>query len=912
MKAQLGELGLYNKHLHSGIPSEYPQIMNYSPMKSKFFPTLMAAACLLAGAATASAADDGYHPKSEVRAAWMTTVRSLDFPLSVRAAGVEAEQLQKAEVVKYLDYMKSVGINCVFFHARPDADRFYAKNTYGDVTVDEPWSVYLTGQRGLAPTYDPLQFWIDEAHKRGMELHAWLNPYRYCNSTDSKARDDSFNPYTTPEDKRAFDAGLMIRHYASSNSTTYIIYNPGDERTIQRIADVCYVLSMNYDLDGILFDDYFYPDGIARDINAPDYEMYLNYKGEGGKLTFMNWRRDNVNRMVKKVYTTIKDAKPFMRFGISPAGAAGMGLKAEDGLPPLSDYCRASDWQYNGIASDPIAWLRDQSIDYVSPQLYWRTDHATNPFGPMSRWWAQVSAKFERHMFPSMNMDKVTVASNLSTYTSPEELCNQITLSRKAVEEFGGEPGVVFFRAAWVDGCQPNAFTTKVVEQNFSHQALMPEMTWQTAVDPGAVTNISRYGNTLTWRKYDGYRYSVYAVPSDEKTSFDRQSQYLLGFTYTNEFAIPEDKQAGYDFAVCVYDRGGHEFAASFAKTEDKTLAAPAVTAPQAGKDVENPVTFAWNAVQGAEYYIVEVAADAQMEDFIAKAETTGTECLSTEMNAALPGACTLYCRVHAVAPGYNDGVSEIVPFKINKLTITSPSNGATEQSLTPVIEWNTDTEVTVQISETTSFSGSLVVDENVTGTSFDVPEFTLAGNKTYYCRLVAASETSDVIEFRTAVAEVTVPGIAHPSAGGVLYSDEYVKVAPAPGAIAHTIEVSMDEEIETKYSYVSSNISPKTWCDDRTGSAIRIIGMKLIDGEKYYVHARAVFLDADGNKVYSPFSDTQWFIYNSAAGITDVKVDESDAPAVYYNLQGVRVDNPTSGVFIEVRAGHATKRVMK
>lgn len=873
--------------------------------------TSIIVACLLAGATAASATDDGLHPKSEVRAAWMTTVRSLDFPLSVRASGAEAEQKQKAEIVKYLDFMKSIGINCVFFHTRPDADRFYAKNTYGDVTVDDPWSVYLTGVRGLAPTYDPLQFWIDEAHKRGMELHAWLNPYRYCNSTDAKARDDSFNPYATPEDIRAFESGIMIRHYAASNATTYIIYNPGDERTIQRIADVCYVLSMNYDLDGILFDDYFYPDGIARDINAPDYEMYLDYKDGGGTLTFMNWRRDNVNRMVRKVYTTIKDAKPYMRFGISPAGAAGLGLKAEDGLPPLSDYCRANDWQYNGIASDPVAWLRDQTVDYVSPQLYWRTDHATNPFGPMSRWWAQVSAHFGRHMFPSMNMDKVTVASNLSTYTSPEELCNQITLSRKAVGEFGGEPGVVFFRAAWVDGCQPNGFTTKVMEQNFSQQALMPDMTWQTAEDPGAVTNISQFGNTLTWRKYDGYRYSVYAVPTANKADFDRQSEYLLGFTYTNEYTIPDDKLAGYDYAVCVYDRGGHEFAPSFAKTEETTLGSPTILTPEADSAVENPVKFSWSAVQDAEYYIVEVASDPQMQDYIALAQSSTTECVSTQMSAELPGACTLYCRVHAVAPGYNDGLSDIVPFTINKLTILAPANGATEQSLTPVIEWNSDTEVTVQISETTSFNTSLIVEETVNGTSYEVPENMLAGNKTYYCRLQTASETSDIVEFRTAVATVVVPGIAHPKNGGVLLANDHITLAPAAGAVAHTLEVSMDEEIETPYSYVSSNISSGTWADQNEASTIRILGMKLTDGEKYYVHARAVFLDADGNRVYSPFSDTQWFTYNAESGIPDVTVERSEIPAVYYNLQGVRVENPSQGIFIEVRDGKA-KRVLK
>lgn len=157
-------------------------------MKTKILTLIGASVLALAASAPVHADDDGIYPKSEVRAAWMTTVRSLDFPLSVKASGPEAEELQKAEIVKYLDFMKSVGINCVFFHARPDADRLYAKNSYGDVTVDEPWSVYLTGTRGLAPTYDPLEFWIDEAHKRGMEPPRMAQPlpllqlYRYPSS----------------------------------------------------------------------------------------------------------------------------------------------------------------------------------------------------------------------------------------------------------------------------------------------------------------------------------------------------------------------------------------------------------------------------------------------------------------------------------------------------------------------------------------------------------------------------------------------------------------------------------------------------------------------------------------------------------------------------------------------------------
>ena len=503
------------------------------------------------------------YPKREMRSTWVASL-GIDWP-TTRGTTASAITNQKSEAIKILDQLQKDGFNSVFLHVRPYADRIYAKNSWTDPKTGttykaaEPWSSYLTGKRGSAPSdtnYDPLEFWVEEAHKRGMELHAWINPYRIVNDLTG-----------TPEDQAV--ASWIISYQQSSTSSVQSRFNPALSQTIARIQNVCRVLTGNYDIDGIVFDDYFYPDGMGNltATTAPDYANYQDYKSKGGTMGIADWRRDNVNRMVKEVNATIKDIKPWVRFGISPAGAAGAGLKSSDNLPPLSQFCKASDYQYNSLASDPIAWLRNQSIDYISPQLYWVTTHSTNPFGPMTEWWSIVADHFGRHHFASHS---ISLLNDNNTEANRNDIIEQIRLSRDKAT--GGIFGSILYSTKTYMG---NAELQNMVRtQRFQHPATVPAMTWYNAKDLGKIEGLTLTGTTLSWTAKDNSRYVVYAVPSNVTNSAAASengglmADYIVGITYTNSATVPE---GDYRYGVAALDRYGNEWEVAFLGDADGT-----------------------------------------------------------------------------------------------------------------------------------------------------------------------------------------------------------------------------------------------------------------------------------------------------------------------------------------------------
>ncbi len=490
------------------------------------------------------------NPKREMRATWVSTAWRIDWPATA-GTSTTTVNAQKNEIVSTLDQLKKDGFNAVFFQVRPMADRLYAKNSWTDpktgtkYTVAEPWSAYVSGTRGTAAgsSFDPLQYWIDEAHKRGMELHAWVNPYRHPGSN------------SLTEDK---DVNSWLVYYNSK-----YIFNPALPQTVARIANVCRVLAGNYDVDGIVFDDYFYPEGMCSltGTDAPDYAQYKAYKDGGGTMTAPNWRRDCVNRMVAEVNAAIKAIKPWVRFGISPAGAAGAGRKSTDGIPPLSDYCKASDWQYASIGSDPIAWLRDGSIDYISPQLYWKTNHSTNPFGPMTEWWSVVAGKFGRHHYASLSLSFLG-ETDANTEANRQDVVDQIKLSRSKNHDVPSG-AVLFSNKAYINN---SSLKTMVAGQVYAKKAAVPAMTWYDAADPGLVSNLTLDGTTLAWDALDNVRYIVYAVPSsvaeDKTVSVDggMLADYIVDITYTNSMTVPA---GDYRYYVAPLDRYGNEWPAT-------------------------------------------------------------------------------------------------------------------------------------------------------------------------------------------------------------------------------------------------------------------------------------------------------------------------------------------------------------
>lgn len=470
--------------------------------------------------------------KREVRSVWMATVWALDWPSSTSSTTA-----QKNEMVKYLDVLQKNNFNAVYFQVRTMSDAFY-KSSY------EPWSSYLTGTRGKDPGWDPLAFVVEECHKRGMECHAWVNPYRF--STGSN--------WSTAQDQALKSAGMLLAYTKSDGKTTTIL-NPGLESVRKRIVDVCKEIISNYDVDGLVFDDYFYPEGIPVTSSAGDYDLWQK---SGASMTFGDWRRNNVNQMVADVYKMVQQQKPYVRFGISPAGAActSAAVAAKHGI----DRCPvASDWQYDGIFSDPVAWLEAGTIDYISPQLYWKTNHKTNPFGPMTKWWSYVAKHFGRHHYASHSISFLNSSNTTSDW---KEIGKQVQFSRDYTENEA--PGAVFYSAAYVTGKKQSGFGEWLQVNKFQNKALTPAIDWKKSdLEKVQVSALSKRATVLSWAGVDNVRYSVYAVPESvnvETLDSNIPAEYLLGVSYKTTYTMPDDKKSGYNYAVCVLDRYGNEY----------------------------------------------------------------------------------------------------------------------------------------------------------------------------------------------------------------------------------------------------------------------------------------------------------------------------------------------------------------
>ena len=486
--------------------------------------------------------------KREMRAAWIATVYRIDWPTTTNNASA-----QKAELNAYLDNFKAQNFNAVFLQVRTMCDAFY-QSSY------EPWSSYLTGTRGKDPGYDPLAYAVEQCHARGIQCHAWVNPYRWSTGTN----------WNTPQDQELKNSGMLLAYNNGSN--TYTILNPGLPAARERIVNVIREIITNYDVDGIIFDDYFYPSGIPTNSNAGDYNLWND---SGVDMTFADWRRNNVNMMVRDVYNMIQDEKPEVRFGISPAGVAGTASTSA-GAHGVTPCPTGSDWQYNGIFSDPLAWLEQGTIDYISPQLYWLTSHPTNPFGPLTDWWSYIAQHYGRHHYASHSVTFLAEGSNNTNGWA--EVTQQINYSRQYTEN--NAPGVVLYSAKNVNGQNGGVagLGNYLANNAFQHPAMIPALTWKTAPGYGAPADLAQDGANLTWTSQEGtlVKYSVYAVPSDitiedaASNAFDGiKSDYLLGVTYKPAYILPSEYLSGYWYAVCVIDGYGNESAPAYLGVND-------------------------------------------------------------------------------------------------------------------------------------------------------------------------------------------------------------------------------------------------------------------------------------------------------------------------------------------------------
>ncbi|RYF46280.1 MAG: glycoside hydrolase, partial [Cytophagaceae bacterium] len=310
---------------------------------------------------------DGYlpQPKREFRGVWIATVVNIDWPTSTRSV----PEAQKRELVEMLDTHQQTGINAVMLQVRPAADALYAKSF-------EPWSKYLTGQQGRAPSphYDPLEFALTEAHKRGMELHAWFNPYRA--TFDRNFASLSSDHITRLKPEWFFTYGGIK------------LFNPGIPEVREYIVKVILNVVDNYDIDGVHLDDYFYPYPIAgQRIN--DTDAYQKYGQDFDDVR--DWRRDNVDQLIKMLGDSIHKHKPNMKFGISP-----FGIWANKYQNPEGSETSGGSSYYENFA-DSRRWVKEGWIDYINPQIYWPIKSRAASFSKLLSWWSDNA--YNRHLY---------------------------------------------------------------------------------------------------------------------------------------------------------------------------------------------------------------------------------------------------------------------------------------------------------------------------------------------------------------------------------------------------------------------------------------------------------------------------------------------------------------------------------
>ncbi|MDD7191915.1 MAG: family 10 glycosylhydrolase, partial [Sodaliphilus sp.] len=483
---------------------------------------LLALTCFV-GSNSVNAAD-GYAQKREMRSVWIATVFNIDWP---KANHYGNPDLMKADLIAYFDACKTANLNSVCFQVRPMCDAFY-KSSY------EPWSSYLSGSRGTDPGWDPLAFAVQEAHKRGLRIDAWVNPYRYSKTPEQPWAGESWS--------NAKDAEAR-KHLLTYGGVS--ILDPAQQWTIDRIVNVCVEIITKYDVDGLVFDDYFYPDKIPTTNTAGDYKEWQN---SGTSMNIGDWRRDNVNRMVKAVYAAVQQHRPDCSFGISPAGVScsDAAVAKKHGVEQIT--C-ASDWQYNGIFSDPVQWLEDKSIDYISPQIYWSTTNPLAPYIPLTQWWSKVANQFGRHHYASHynTSESVLTPGNTASYIQMQD---QISANRS--NTLNNAPGSIFFSAKCLkEGSWGSTFANYVKQNIYTHKAIPPAMTWKAKANYKKPENLAKNGKQLSWDAVSNdkmCRYAIYAVPKSTSMPYAStaqngiNSEHLVDVTYTNSYELPADK----------------------------------------------------------------------------------------------------------------------------------------------------------------------------------------------------------------------------------------------------------------------------------------------------------------------------------------------------------------------------------
>ena len=681
------------------------------------------------------------YPKREMRAGWIATVWNLDWPKGTDGKAYydtssARSTNQKTYLRNMIQNLKATGFNAVNFQVRGMCDAMY-KSSY------EPWSSALTNTRGKAPSndWDPLAYCIEVCHELGMECHAWVNPFRFSTSTTL--------PSTT-NDMTLRNNGWIITHGTTS------VLNPALENARNYIVEsVCKEIVQKYDIDGMVWDDYFYPNGIPSTSEAQDYSNYQSYKNAGGTMSIGDWRRDNVNKTVKQAFDMIQREKPYVKFGIAPAGVANEGARAH-GIEPAK--IASNGYQYNGIFADPCAWIIDGYIDYISPQLYWPSYHESAPFNPLCEWWNNLGNDYGVQCYISID-----IASSVEEWTNSasnyEERLNQIAQVRATSVDFN--PGQVFYSAGYLNGPNTSGFGEYLKQNVYQYQAITPKIVrtneQQLLVNPGKVSNLALNSSTLSWTAVNSstkHKYAVYAIPLsvgviDASSTIHTddggfKAEYLVDVTYNSTLSgVPT---GSYWYAVTAIDRYGYEWEAATLNAPKLGNVSVSLNTPTTGATLPfGDNTFSWTS-DGASFLFQISTSEDFNRPLIEKELTTKNHTLNITPEEFEDGG-TYYWRVVASKENYNSAWSEVRSFTIEPrpfipLTLLSPENNSTIDSDKINFEWEgvEGATYTFEIAEFPSFN-TIIRTATLTNTNYSLDKSSFSGGKTYFWRIKAVKD---------------------------------------------------------------------------------------------------------------------------------------------------------------------------
>ena len=507
-------------------------------------------------------------PKHEFRATWFTTVTNIDWPSK---SNLTVDQ-QKAELTNLLDQLAASNINAVCFQVRGRSDAYYKSNY-------EPWAKELTNTLGQDPGYDPLAYVITEAHKRGMELHAWINPFRISTTTNNRLTENDINSlYKAPTGKTKLQWSWVLAY--NNGSFTGQIIDPGVPDAREYVVNVLMDIVTHYDIDGVVMDDYFYAYGGTTTEDQTSQDTYydankvVDMDGDGDKLD--DWRRSNVDAVIADFSSRVRAAKPWVRFGMGPGGIWTMQSKAAAAYGiQLPNNIVGADL-YEQLACNTVEWIKNGWVDYVNPQIYWATTAAKQDYDVLCKWWAkdvcehfseQLPGNQRVHFYPSHAGYKVFEFKDkekgeryegfgANETEGTQEMIEQIKSNRENLSS--GYTGSVYFKNKdFLD------MSSEIKAVCYQQKVLVPPMAWKSTEELDAPNTLRINGKTLTWAHDNAERFTVYIYPKGVRCNQAVEDvNYLQGVVYGKSFTLPNSFDiTTHNVAVRAYDRYAVEHA---------------------------------------------------------------------------------------------------------------------------------------------------------------------------------------------------------------------------------------------------------------------------------------------------------------------------------------------------------------